>query len=182
MGIRVNVSEQEKQAGDREPLPIGKYHFAITGVELTESGSDNNFGKPMLAFEFTVQDTPGPWQEFANRKDFTNACLWGADEEAGTKGALYTIIMILKAIGKYEECLDGKELDIPTEPEFYLGEQLMGRRAVDKKQKDKWPDLEERWVQLRGFSPYDEATAHKTGPGAGSHTRSTPKESSLLPG
>jgi hypothetical protein len=166
MSIRVNVSDQENNAGDREPLPVGKFHVAITDVELQESQSDNNAGKPMLNFTFTVQDTPGPWQEFQGRKDFTNACLWS--------GALYTIIMILKAMDKYDDCKDANgELDIPTEPEFYLGEEMIIRRAVDPKQKKKWPELPERWVQIRGIQPYDEDTAHvekgaRTPAGAGS--------------
>jgi hypothetical protein len=156
MSIRVNVSEKEDRAGDREPLPIGKYHQAITDVELTEANSEDNAGKPMLSFTFTVQDTPGPWREFAGRKDFTNACLWD--------GALYTIIMILKALGEYENCKDADgDLDIPTEPEFYLGRELITRRAVDPKQKKKWPDMPERWIQIRGILPYDEETAHKEG-------------------
>jgi hypothetical protein len=158
MGIRVNVSEQENNAGDREPLPAGKFHVAITDMELQESQSDNNTGKPMLNFTFTVQDTPGSWQEFQGRKDFTNACLWS--------GATYTINMILKAMGKYEDCIVGRkgdefELEYPTEPEFYLSEEMIIRRAVDPKQKKRWPDLPERWIQIRGIQPYDEETAHK---------------------
>jgi hypothetical protein len=167
MGIRVNVSEQENNAGAREPLPTGKFHVAVTSVELTDSQSDDNYGKPMLAFELTVQDTPGEWQQFAGRKDFTNACLW--------EGALYTIIMILKAMGTYEDCKDSNGgLDIPTEPEYYLGQQFITRRGVDQKQKKKFPDMPERHVQIRGILPYDEETAHKSGPKQAA-------DSSLLP-
>jgi hypothetical protein len=166
MSIRVNVSEQEDKAGAREPLPAGKFHVAVTDVQLVESQSDDNLGKPMLAFEFTVQDTPGSWQEFHGRKDFTNACLWD--------GALYTIIMVLKAMGRYDDLKDANgELDIPTEPEFYLGEELIIRRATDPKQKKRWPDMPERWIQVRGILPYEESTAHqgageKVAAGAGS--------------
>jgi len=178
MGIRVNVSEQEDQAGAREPLPAGKYHVAVTDVQLQESQSDDNFGKPMMNFEFTVQDTPGAWQKHANRKDFTNACLWD--------GALYTIIMVLKAMpseqgndNAYEDCKDANgELDIPTEPEFYLGQDLIIRRGLDPKQKKKWPDMPERWIQIRGILPYDQETAHKS-----NATGRAPREAtdSLLP-
>lgn len=169
MGIKVNVSDQEAQSGDRnfDSMPAGKYHGAITGVELQESQSENNYGQPMLNFEFTVQDTPGSWQKYANRKDWVNACLWD--------GALYTIVGILKAMpstqGKknaWEDNLkdtgnvdaEGKpilELDIPTEPEYYEGVELFFRRGKNKKQVEKWPDMPERWVEIRGFEPFDES-------------------------
>jgi len=173
MGIKVNVSEQEATSGDRnfDPLPSGKYHMAITGVELEESGSEDNYGKPMLAFEFTIQDTPGTWQKFANRKDWVRACLWD--------GALYTIIGILKALpsqeGKknaYEDNMkptgevgqDGKpilELDIPTEPEYYEGQELFTRRGKNKRQVEKFPDMPERHIEIRGFGMFDESQLSK---------------------
>jgi hypothetical protein len=173
VGITVNVSEQEASSGERnfDPLPAGKYHMAITGVEVEESGSEDNYGKPMLAFEFTIQDTPGPWQKYANRKDWSRACLWD--------GALYTIVGILKALpsqeGKknaYEDNMKptgrvdehGKpiyELDIPTEPEYYEGQELFTRRGKNKRQVEKFPDMPERWIEIRGFGVYDPETAHK---------------------
>jgi hypothetical protein len=169
MSIKVNVSEQEDRAGAREPLPVGKYHYAITSAELSESQSDNNYGKPMMVFELTVQDTPGPWQQFAGRKDFANAMLW--------EGALYTIIMMLKAIGEYEDCKGPNgELDIPTEAEFWEGRELIGRRGVDPKQKKAWPDMPERWVQLRSYMPYDEDSAAEA-----SKDVRAPADASLLP-
>jgi hypothetical protein len=173
VGIKVNVSDQEAQSGERnfDALPVGKFHAAITAVELQEAQSDANAGQPMLNFEFTIQDTPGTWQKYANRKDWTNACLWD--------GALYTIVGILKALpsqdgnkNAYEDNMrptgqtdgDGKpilELDIPTEPEYYEGQELFFRRGKNKKQVEKWPDMPERWVEVRGFGPYDAETAHK---------------------
>ena len=166
MGIKVNVSEQEAQSGERnfDPLPSGKFHSAITAVELQESQSENHPGEPMLNFEFTIQDTPGTWQKFANRKDWVNACLWD--------GALYTIIGILKALpsqfgnkNAYEDRLDSDgELDIPTEPEYYEGQELFFRRGQNKKQKEKWPEMPERWIEIRGFGVYDAETAHKGAP------------------
>jgi hypothetical protein len=181
MGIRVDVSEKEAKASDiGDQLPVGKYHFAITDVELVESQSDNNYGKPMLNFEFTVQDTEGPWKKSAGRKDWINACLWS--------GATYTINMILKGIGKYDECVVGGsgetvEMDYPTEPEFYIGEQLIGRRGVDQKQKEKWPEMPERWVQLRGFSEYDETFDYNAGPSnLKSKGRARVPADDLLPG
>lgn len=164
MGIKVNVSDQEASSGDRnfDQMPIGKYHASITSVELEEATSDDNYGKPMLAFEFTVQDTPGTWQKYANRHDWTRACLW--------EGALYTIIGILKALPSetgdstktaYDDCNGPDGLDIPTEPEFYEGRELFIRRGKNKKQVEKFPDMPERHIEIRGFGVYNSETAHK---------------------
>jgi len=170
MGIKVNVSEQESQAGDRnfDPLPIGKFHGVVTAVELIESKSEANYGQPMLSFEFTIQDTPGTWQKHANRKDWVNACLW--------EGALYTIVGILKALpsatgdpkkNAYDDhvTLDAAgnvvDLDIPTEPEFYEGRDIFFNRGKNKKQVEKFPDMPERHVEIRGFSRFDESKLSK---------------------
>jgi hypothetical protein len=171
MGIKVNVSEQENTSGDRgfDPLPIGKYHVQVAGVELQESRSENNYGEPMLNFDFIVQDSPGSWQKFANRHDFVNACCFD--------GALYTIIGILKALpsqegnkNAYEDRVvrnsagEVIEFDIPTEPEYYEGQELFIRRGKNKKQVERWPDMPERHIEIRGFAMYDAATAHKGAP------------------
>jgi hypothetical protein len=173
MGIKVNVSEQEDTSGDRgfDPMPIGKYHVSVIAVTLDESQSEAHPGEPMLGFEFVVQDSPGSWQKFANRHDWVNACLWD--------GALYTIIGILKALpsdsgnkNAYEDHVTRNQkgevidLDIPTEPEFYEGREMIIRRGLNKKQKDKFPDMPERWIEVRGFGAYDPETAHKGAPQA----------------
>jgi hypothetical protein len=112
----------------------------------------------MLVFEFTVQDSPYTQvpnhesSEYVNRKDFVNACLW--------EGALYTIVGILKALGEYENSLDSSgNLDVPTEPEFYLTKELYVRRAVNRKQKERFPDVPDYWIQAAGYSPFDEGQA-----------------------
>jgi len=85
-----------------------------------------------------------------------NACCW--------EGALYTIVGILKAMGQYESCLDASgELDIPSEPEFYLGTQMFVRRAVNKKSKERNPDNPDYWVQAQGFSPFKETAGASAG-------------------
>jgi hypothetical protein len=150
MGFKVDVSEQEASSGDREKLPVGKYHMAITDVRIDSPGQGDNVGKPMLVFEFTVQDSdlhqPAKLNELKNRKDFVNACLW--------EGALYSIVGILKAMGEYENCLDSSgQLDVPSEPEFYLGRQIFVRRATNNKQRQKFPDNPDYWIQASGFSP-----------------------------
>src|ERR1700691_845935 len=103
MGFKVDVSEREAAAGDRSSLPIGKFHMAITNVETGTPAQGDNVGRPMLIFEFTVQDSdltsvqlpdasgrlqpPKQTNDFVNRKDFVNAMCW--------EGALYTIVNIL---------------------------------------------------------------------------------------
>jgi hypothetical protein len=162
MGIKVNVSEQENKSGDYTPLPSGTYNCVITDVESKDSQSENNFGKPMLYFYFTIQDGA-----FADRVMGVNACCWD--------GALYTIIGILKAIGEYDNLNSGNGLDIPTEPEFYLGRGIKVRRGVNQKRKKENPDDEPSgWIEVRGFASAD-------GDGSSSSAESGRASSSLLP-
>jgi hypothetical protein len=163
MSIKVNVSDQEdKSGGDYVVLPAGRYNCVITEVEPKDSQSDNNYGKPMLYFYFTVQDG-----KFADRVIGCNACCWD--------GALYTIIGILKAIGEYENCKGTNGLDIPDAPEFYLGRPITVRRGINQKKKKENPnDDPDTWIEVRGFSAPDGAVAGSTG-GSGR------SEVSLLP-
>jgi hypothetical protein len=119
----------------------------------------------MLYFTFTVQEGP-----YADRNTWANACLWS--------GALYTIINLLKAIGEYDNLIDGKELTIPELPEFYIGKELIVRRGVNQKSKEKNPDDDpENWIEVRGF-----ASAKNAAVGSSSSAASGPKSSnSLLP-
>src|SRR5262245_62595892 len=89
-GLYVNFSDDDAatEARDPEPLPAGKYFCTLTDVELKESKSADNHGKPMYNLVFTVvEDKAGG--KYVNRKIFTNACLW--------PGALFTITWIMKA-------------------------------------------------------------------------------------
>jgi hypothetical protein len=160
MPIHVNVSEQEDRSGEYQPLPSGKFHVIITDVEPKESQSENNFGKPMLYFYMTIQDGP-----YADRVMGVNACLWD--------GALYTIIGILKALGKYEDCKTANGLEIPDAPEFYLGGELYARRGVNQNTKKKNPeDDPASWIEVRGFAKYERTGASGSTPS---------KAGSLLP-
>jgi hypothetical protein len=148
-GIRVNLSDEEAQSQDREPLPQGKFHYKITDMELmfVKEGS-KNAGKPYLNLEFTVQDG-----KYASRKDWTNAMCF--------EGALYTISQILKALGHpINVGPDGKakggELIIPDAREFYVGKDIWGRRGTNKNDKNDDGSLR---IQLRGFSKYEGGTS-----------------------
>jgi hypothetical protein len=90
--LRVNFSAEEasSEARDFSPIPTGKYHVAITDVEVKivvnppKPGKQDNRGKPFYALQLTVQDGP-----FENRKLFANVMLF--------EGALYTVAQIMKA-------------------------------------------------------------------------------------
>jgi hypothetical protein len=91
-GLYVNFSEEEaaSEGRDIEPLPSGKYLCTITDVDLRESKSAKNAGKPYYAIEFTVvADKRGG--QYVNRKCWTNAMLFNP--------ALYTIVQIMKSTG-----------------------------------------------------------------------------------
>jgi hypothetical protein len=123
MGIVVNVSTKEATAGPQEPFASGKYHLVISDVEMRESKSNKNKGKPMYGMEFTVQEsellkTPA---EVVGRKVYTNACLWD--------GALYTIIGLMKAL---EMEVNEGQLEIP-EPEDFLGLEVIAKIVITPK-------------------------------------------------
>jgi hypothetical protein len=185
MGLKVNVTEREAAAGDRNPLPIGNFPCAITDVRLDSPASGANVGKDMLVFSFTVQDDQdAKWQildlndgsfgakgsgtQYANRVDTVNACIW---EEA-----LYTIVGILKAMGTYQDCLDSDgALDVPSDPEYYIGQRMWVRRGINKKSKEQNPENPGYWVQAQGFSPDKSAAV------GSSSSASAPADASLLP-
>jgi len=142
MTIKVNVSDKEDKSGEFQPLPAGLYFCIITDVEPKASGSDKNFGKPMLYFRFTIQEGP-----YAGRAMGSNACLWD--------GALYTIINLLKAVGEYDNCKSGGSLEIPDAPEFYLGREIDVRRGINQKAKKENPtDDPGAWLEVKGFAPH----------------------------
>lgn len=90
-GIRVNMSAKEGRSVTNDPLPTGKYHMAITDIELDKikpggEGKPENVGKPMFKVELTVQDG-----DYADRLAWTNVMCFD--------GALYSIAQMLKAQG-----------------------------------------------------------------------------------
>jgi hypothetical protein len=125
MGIKVVLSEKEASSKALEPVPSGWYKVNISDVELRESKSAKNNGKPYYSFEFTIAEG-----DHEGRKVFTNAMLWD--------GALYSIVQIMTALG-YE--VEAGELEIP-EPDDFLGQELMAKvvitpaRKVDDKEYD----------------------------------------------
>jgi hypothetical protein len=106
LDLRIDFSEVEYK--DFSPLPAGKYNCNITDAEIRASKSQANRGKPMINYEFTVQDG-----QYEGRKVYTNACLWPE--------AIFTLKGILENTGqgnfsgKAEEIIDatvGKEIGV----------------------------------------------------------------------
>lgn len=123
-GIVVNVSKKESEAASFEDLPVGKFQMVISDVELRESKSEKNKGKPMYAIEFTIAETGDEnHDKYAGRKAWTNACLWD--------GALYTIINIMKAL---DMPVDEGQLEIPAIDELVSQELIVriGRTGEQK--------------------------------------------------
>jgi hypothetical protein len=115
--VRLNFTDTEAYGNSslgRDPLPNGKYHVAITDVEVRESGPAAKFpGSEYWAIEFTVQSG-----QYEGRKLWTNATM--------VPHALYTIKGILEAIGRETT---GNELDV--EPDDLVNEELIVR-AIKK--------------------------------------------------
>jgi hypothetical protein len=138
-GFRVNFSDKEASAEARElrVMPRGPYHVAITDVSLEESKSDKNYGKPMFAFEFTIQEG-----DFKGQKLWTRAMLW--------EGALYTISQMLKAVG-----IDPNRGVIPP-AEFWMGKHMIAIVKIVNKmsknpetQKYDIPELDEKGKNIK---------------------------------
>lgn len=164
MPFKVNVSEKEDKSGEFKPLPAGLYHTCIVDVEVKESQSEANPGKPMLYFTFEIQDGV-----YAGQNMYANACCWSP--------ALYTIINILKALGEYDNCKKTGELLIPDASEFYIGRDIMARRGINQKKKKENPEDDPgSWLETKGFSAYK-----PTGDTPSSSTTAGKSASSLLP-
>lgn len=136
MPLNINVSD--KAAEKRKPfedLPQGWFVVQITDVELRESQSEKNSGKPMYNFEFTVTDDErNPQDEngaskYSGRRLWTNACLW--------EGAEFTIVNILRALG--HDVLPGNlavpDVTNPQERDALFGQFLQIRNGVTRKER-----------------------------------------------
>src|SRR4051794_3869857 len=111
--VRLNFTDTEAYGNSslgRDALPNGKYHVAITDVEVRQSGpAAKHPGSEYWAIEITVQSG-----DYQGRKLWTNATM--------LQHALYTIKGILEAIGRETT---GNELDV--EPDDLVNEELIVR-------------------------------------------------------
>jgi len=113
MDLRVNFSSEEAASEARKPIPRGEYHVKITDIELKESQSEKNFGKPYWGMEFTIQDG-----EYSGKKVWTNCMLFN--------GALYTFSQLMKALG-YD--VSAGEFEVP-DPEDLIGQDVIVRVTI----------------------------------------------------
>lgn len=131
--VRVNFAEVESF----EKLDAGTYHFAITDLDVDETGEESKHpGTDFWKAELTVQD--GPLQ---GRKEFLSIMLPPYE--------LYTLVGILRAtVGQHEwteEEVEQGEVDVEMDD-------LMGLEFIAKvKPQKKNPDFN----QVSNFKPYD---------------------------
>lgn len=170
MPLNINVSD--KAAQERKPfedLPEGWYRVRISDVELRESQSEKNSGKPMYNFEFTVtEDTEvNPTNadgasEFADRRVWVNACLW--------EGAEFTIVNIMRALG-YEiqpGALAVPDITNDEEIDAFLGRELDIKYGVTKKERARARrEGDEASKEVTSFRSADPDAAPKAAPSVG---------------
>ena len=156
MGIKVVLSQQEASSEVREPIPSGYYKVTISDVELRESKSQKNFGKPYYAIEHTVSDG-----DYEGRKVYSNVMLF--------EGALYSLNQLLNGLGIDTEA---GEVEVP-EPEELLGQELYAKVKITPKRKVKDPQTgEEKEYEARndigGYKKAGDVPSANAKPGTGS--------------
>jgi len=119
-GFRVDFSEKEASAeafgGDL--IPKGWYETAIVEINVEESKSPKNPGKPMFAVTHAIQGGP-----FHGRRVYDRWCLWS--------GALYSVSMAMKAVD-----VDPNAGRIPP-AKWWMGKRLLTQIGQEtKKEKD----------------------------------------------
>lgn len=149
--LRVDFSEKESssEARDFDPLPSGKYHVAVTEVEIKTCGPESkNPGKKYYSLTLAVQEGP-----YENRKLWANVMLFN--------GALYSLVQILKAMGRPYQ---GSGVKVPT-PEDLEGYEFTVNvvKQVDtyKMKKDDWDPKDPKPFknEVKGFAAYNAGSA-----------------------
>lgn len=180
MAIKINVSENAAEKPRvRGKLPLGWYHLRIADVELKESKSERNSGKPMYNFELEITDDPRNPQdangasEFAGRPEWVNACLWD--------GAEFTIVGIMNALGKDVKPgeLSVPDITDPNDPDgglaFFVGKGLLARYGIRKKERaaaaKEGRKAEPEWTQFAPENPDTEQPQQAGGARGGATTR-----------
>jgi hypothetical protein len=153
-GLRLNLSDQEASTRTFEDFVAGKYNTKITDVEVRYAGAESkNPGKPMLNFEFQVQDG-----KYEGQKMWTLACLW--------EGALYTIVNLHKALGLP---VDGNSLQV-LPPGDYVGRDVIVKMGKGKDSKEKNADGTPKYparIEVKGFFRSGDTTVAAAQAGGG---------------
>jgi len=159
MGIKVVLSEKEANSAVLEPIPSGYYKVNITDVELRESKSEKNAGKPYYAIEHTVAEG-----DYEGRKVYSNVMLWA--------GAAYSLNQLLNGLGISTQA---GEVEVP-EPEELLGEELMAKVKISPKRVVKDPKTGE----VKEYEARNEVSGYRA-KGSEPTANARPGTSSLLP-
>jgi hypothetical protein len=160
MGIKVILSKEEASSKVLEPIPSGYYKVAITDVELRESKSLKNAGKPYYAIEHTVQEG-----DHEGRKVFSNVMLFA--------GALYSLNQLLNGLGIDTEA---GEIEVP-EPEELLGRELWAKVKITPARKVK----DEKTGEMKEYEPRNDIAGYKSLTAGAPNANVKPGSSSLLP-
>lgn len=152
--LRVNFSEEEAASEGKsfDAIPSGRYLVNITDIELRESKSEKNNGKPYWHVELTVQEG-----DFEDRKLWTNVMLF--------EGALYSLSQLLKSTG-FEDSI--KKGIVPS-ADSLMGKQCVAvvRRQVDKYLQDQDPTGKPEFKnEVKGFQPAGAVSGAKAGAGS----------------
>jgi hypothetical protein len=159
MGLKVNFSSEEASSEARKPIPRGYYHVKITDIDLRESQSEKNNGKPYWGIEFTVQDG-----EYADKKVWTNCMLF--------EGALYTFSQLMKALG-YD--VRSGEFEVP-DPEDLISRDVVVRVTIRPERTVGDKNYDES-NEVKSIAPWVEGTKLSSVAGGGAKK----KAGSLLP-
>lgn len=115
MAERIIVNLTEDDLNDSfEPAAPGWYHVEIDEVELKESKSQKNPGKPFYSLKYKSVD-----EDKFKGKFFDNVMLWN--------GAHFSLVGLAKALGLIESA---GELVVPTEDEL-IGKELLVKVAIE---------------------------------------------------
>jgi len=132
--LRVNFSEEEASSEGRsfEAIPGGKYHVAITKVEVrrVKDNAKGNQGKPFWNLTLNIQGDSHP--TYADRKVFGSVMLF--------EGALYSFAQLMKATGHEDVVTKGSPNFGKVPPaDDLLGEQFI---AIVAKKRDTYKEKE----------------------------------------
>jgi|SRR5687768_1700281 len=160
MGIKVVVSQKESESKVLEPIPSGWYKVTISDVELRESKSAKNAGKPYYAIEHTVAEG-----DHEGRKVFSNVMLF--------EGALYSAVQLMAAItGKQP---DEGEMEVPDADEL-VGKDLWAKVKITPERTVTDENGEKKTYEKR-----NEVAGYKSLAAGAPGGNAKPGNSSLLP-
>jgi hypothetical protein len=160
MAIKVVLSSKEASSKVLEPIPSGWYKVTISDVELRESKSQKNKGKPYYAIEHTVSEG-----DHEGRKVFSNVMLF--------EGALYSAVQLMAAITG-EQPNEG-ELEVP-DPDELVGEEMWAKVKITPER-----TVTDDAGEKKTYEKRNEVAGYKSLQAGAPNGNAKPGNSSLLP-